>query len=198
MPIQVSVLPGRFVRLEPLEEKHRDGLRIAANDERIWQHTLTVAHGPGFDPWFDDALVKRVAGRQIPFAVRLLSADQLVGSTSYLDIAPEHRRIEIGSTWYRPQVWSTTVNPECKMLLLTHAFEILQMNRVGFVTDSRNERSQAAISKLGATREGVCRAHKITHEGRIRDSVMFSILAAEWPGVKERLRKRVEAGVTQN
>ena len=198
MPIQVSALTGRFVRLEPLEEKHREGLRMAADDQRIWQHTLTAAHGPGFDPWFDDALAKRDAGVQIPFAVRLLAGDQLVGSTSYLDIAPEHRRIEIGSTWYNPQVWSTTVNPECKLLLLTHAFEMLQMNRVGFVTDSRNERSQAAISKLGAIREGVCRAHKITQGGRVRDSVMFSILAAEWPGVKERLRKRVEGGVTQN
>lgn len=193
MPIQVSVLTGHFVQLEPLEEKHREGLRAAAQDERIWQHTLTAALGPGFDPWFDDLIAKQSTGRQIPFAVRRLATDQLVGSTSYLDIAPEHRRIEIGSTWYNPAVWGSAVNSECKLLLLTHAFETLGMNRVGFVTDSRNERSQAAIAKLGASREGVCRAHKITQGGRVRDSVLFSIIAAEWPGVKERLHKRVAA-----
>src|SRR5262245_54137656 len=129
------VLTGRWVRLEPLAEPHREGLRAAADDERIWRHTLTDARGPGFDPWFADALAGREAGRQVPFAVRLLAGDELVGSTSYLDPNPRHRRVEIGSTWYRPDVWATQVNPECKLLLLTHAFEALGMNRVSFVTD---------------------------------------------------------------
>jgi RimJ/RimL family protein N-acetyltransferase len=101
-----------------------------------------------------------------------------VGSTSYFDIAPLHRRIEIGATWYHPDTWGTTVNPECKLLLLTHAFEALAMQRVAFVTDVLNQRSQAAIAKLGATREGVLRSHMLSQGGRMRDSVLFSIIAA--------------------
>ncbi len=191
MCIQAIVLTGRWVQLEPLDPRHREGLRAAAEDERIWQHTLVLARGPGFDAWFDDALAQRDAGRQIPFAVRRLANDQLVGSTSYLDINLRHKRIEIGSTWYNTQVWGSEINPESKLLLLTHAFEVLGMNRVAFVTDSRNERSQAAIAKLGAVREGICRSHYITQGGRIRDSIQFSIIAPEWPQARSRLLARL-------
>jgi RimJ/RimL family protein N-acetyltransferase len=186
-------LRGGQVQLDPLEELHRDRLRAAADDARIWEHTLMVARGASFDPWFNDVLTKRNAGRQIPFAVHHLATGQLVGSTSYLDITPEHRRIEIGSTWYNPEVWGSGVNRECKLLLLTYAFETLGMNRVAFVTDSRNERSLAAITSLGAIREGVCRAHMISQGGRVRDSVMFSIIAAEWAEAKQRLEERLAA-----
>jgi RimJ/RimL family protein N-acetyltransferase len=194
MCIQAIVLRGRWVQLEPLDQGHRNGLRAAADDERIWQHTLAVARGAGFDAWFDDALAQRDADQKIPFAVRRLTNDELVGSTSYLDINLRHRRIEIGSTWYNPEVWGTEVNPESKLLLLTHAFEVLGLNRVAFVTDSRNERSQAAIAKLGAVREGVCRSHMVTQGDRVRDSVLFSIIAAEWPKVKVQLTARSERG----
>jgi N-acetyltransferase len=196
MRIQAIVLRGRWVQLEPLDQRHREGLRAAADDERIWQHTLVVAREAGFDAWFDDVMAQRDAGRQIPFAVRHLVGDQLAGSTSYLDINLRHKRIEIGATWYHPQVWGTEVNPESKLLLLTHAFEVLGMNRVAFVTDSRNERSQAAIAKLEAVREGVCRSHMVTQGGRVRDSVLFSIIAAEWPKLKEQLTARLAAGGT--
>ena len=187
----VPALTGRWVRLEPLAEAHREALRRAADDERIWKNTLVVGRGPGFDASFDDAFVQRDAGRQIPFAVRLLTDDRLIGSTSYLDVNPRHKRVEIGSTWYEPAVWGTAVNPECKLLLLAHAFEVLGVNRVALVTDLRNEHSQAAIAKLGAVQEGVLRAHMVTQGERVRDSVVFSIVAPEWLRVKERLTARL-------
>jgi RimJ/RimL family protein N-acetyltransferase len=189
--MDVAVLTGRWVQLEPLEEQHRDALRAAADDERIWVHTLTVARGPGFDRWFEDALAQRAAGRQLPFAVRRLADRAVVGSTSYLDPVPRHRRVEIGSTWYTPGVWGTLVNPECKLLLLAHAFDVLGMNRVALCTDARNSRSQAAIEKLGAVKEGVLRSHMVTQGGRVRDSVLYSIVRGDWPEVKARLTARL-------
>ncbi|HJZ93862.1 MAG TPA: GNAT family protein [Gemmataceae bacterium] len=194
MPVTIPTLTGQWVALEPLAPAHRDGLRVAANDERIWEHTLVRASGDGFDPWFDYVLAGRDAGTQIPFAVRRLADGELIGSTSYLDIQVRNKRIEIGSTWYRPDVWQTRVNAECKLLLLTHAFEVLAVNRVALLTDVCNTRSQAAIAKLGAVREGVLRAHMISQGGRVRDSVVFSIVAAEWPAAKERLMARLAAG----
>lgn len=191
MPLDVPPLSGNWVRLEPLAQQHREGLRKAADDERIWVHTLTVARGAGFDPWFAEALAECAAGRRFPFAVRRVADDQLIGSTSYLDIQLHHKRLEIGSTWYHPSVWASAVNPECKLLLLRHAFEVLEVNRVALITDARNERSQAAIARLGAVREGVCRAHMITQGGRIRDSVLFSIIASEWPQVRTELAARL-------
>jgi RimJ/RimL family protein N-acetyltransferase len=193
--MEVAVLHGHWVQLEPLGDEQRDDLRRAADDECIWVHTLMVARGPQFDRWFDDALAERDARRQVPFAVRRLTDHALVGSTSYLDPLPRHGRVEIGSTWYRPEVWGTAVNPECKLLLLTHAFEVMGMNRVSLCTDVRNTRSQAAIEKLGAVKEGILRAHMVTQGGRVRDSVLYSIVAADWPAVKARLTARL-AGMT--
>jgi RimJ/RimL family protein N-acetyltransferase len=193
MSFPASTLMGRCVQLEPLVEAHREPLRDAADDERIWRFTTMIARGPEFDRFFDEALAAQAAGTRIPFAVRRLTDDTLVGSTSYLDVMPRNKRVEIGWTWYRPDVWATVVNPECKLLLLTNAFEVLGVNRVSLVTDRLNERSQAAIAKLGAVREGILRSHMVVQGGRIRDSVIFSIIAAEWPAVKERLAARVEA-----
>jgi RimJ/RimL family protein N-acetyltransferase len=191
MEMDVAVLTGRWVQLEPLGEQHRAALRAAADDERIWVHTLVVARGPEFDGWFDDALEKQSRGRQLPFAVRRRADQAVVGSTSYLDPEPRHRRVEIGSTWYTPDVWATKVNPECKLLLLMHAFEVLGMNRVSLCTDVRNTRSQAAIEKLGAVKEGILRSHMITQGGRVRDSVLYSIVIDEWLDVKARLSARL-------
>jgi RimJ/RimL family protein N-acetyltransferase len=193
MEITAPVLTGKWVRLEPLAEEHRNALRIAADNDRIWEHMTLLARGEGFEEWFAGALAQRDAKKRVPFAVRLLATQELVGSTSYLDPVPEHKRIEIGATWYRPDVWGTAVNPECKLLLLGHAFYALGFNRVSLVTDLRNERSQAAIAKLGATCEGVLRAHMVTRNGRVRDSVIYSIIASEWPQVKDRLNARLAA-----
>jgi RimJ/RimL family protein N-acetyltransferase len=189
--MEVAVLTGRWAQLEPLGEQHRDALRAAAADERIWAHTLVDARGREFDRWFDDALAQRSLGRQFPFAVRRCADQAVVGSTSYLDPVPRHRRVEIGSTWYTPDVWGTQVNPECKLLLLAHAFDVLGMNRVSLCTDARNVRSQGAIEKLGAVKEGVLRSHMVTQGGRIRDSVLYSIVVEEWPEVKARLAARL-------
>lgn len=189
--MEVGVLIGRWVQLEPLAEQHRGPLRLAAEDERIWAHMLVDARGPEFGPWFDYVLAQRQAGRQVPFAVRRLADQALVGSTSYLDPVSRHRRVEIGSTWYAPEVWGGHVNPECKLLLLAHAFEALGLNRVQFCTDFRNLRSQAAIEKLGAVKEGVMRSHMITQGDRVRDTVLYSIISADWPTVKSRLLARL-------
>ncbi len=192
--IEVPTLTGKWVALEPMVEAHREPLRRAADDERIWTTTIVRAMGEGFDPWFGAALAERASGRWLPFAVRRLSDSACIGSTSYLDLTPKHRRLEIGGTWYQPDCWGTAVNPECKLLLMTHAFEVLGVQRVAFITDVLNQRSQRAIAKLGATREGILRAHMVSQGGRTRDSVVFSIVASEWPRVREALRCRLPAG----
>ena len=194
MEITAPVLTGQWVQLEALGEEHRETLRVAADDDRIWAHMPYDGRGVAFDRVFDDAIAQRAAKKRVPFAVRLLATGELVGSTSYLDPVPEHLRVEIGATWYRPDHWASVVNPECKLLLLTQAFETLGLNRVSLVTDLRNERSQAAIAKLGAVREAVMRSHMVTRGGRIRDSVLFAIIASEWPAVKARLILRLAAG----
>jgi RimJ/RimL family protein N-acetyltransferase len=152
---------------------------------------LVDPRGDRFDAWYDGMLKEHQAQERIAFSVRLVADGRLVGSTSYLDVHEKHKRIEIGSTWYTPDQWQTATNPECKLLLLRHAFEVYGMNRVSLVTDLRNERSQAAIAKLGAQREGILRSHMITRGGRIRDSVVFSILSSQWPSVKARMEARL-------
>jgi RimJ/RimL family protein N-acetyltransferase len=189
--MNVPTLTGRVVRLEALEERHRELLRPVAQDPRIWAATLSHAMGPEFDVWFDATLVEKAAGTRTPFAVVRLTDGAVLGSSSYLDIAVAHKRVEIGATWYHPSVWATAVNPDAKLLLLTHAFDVLGCNRVSLVTDALNHRSQAAIAKLGAQREGVLRSHMVVHDGRIRDTVVFSIVRSEWPGVRDRLIARV-------
>src|SRR5262245_22673246 len=148
--MDVPTLEGRWVALEPLAEVHREPLRAAANDARIWVSTIVRADAEAFDAWFADALAEKQAGRRFPFAVRRLADRTCIGSTSYLDIAPRHRRLEIGSTWYRPDTWGSAVNPESKLLLLAYAFETLKIQRVAFTTDVLNLHSQVAIAKLGA------------------------------------------------
>ena len=191
MDLTVSELIGRGVGLERLEERHREQLRVAADDERIWEHTVSVARGEGFDEWFSSALTLRDAGHEIPFAVRLHPSGRLVGSTRFLDPVPRHKRVEIGATWYCPDMWGTVVNTECKLLLLGHAFDVWGANRVELCTDVQNLRSQSAIAKLGAIREGILRAHMVVRSGRVRDSVLYSITKPEWPIVKARLEGRL-------
>jgi len=192
MSITATSLAGRFVRLEPLDETHRAGLAAAGRDPRIWRFIAVPGNdGPDFERWFTIALAQQAKGEVLPFAVRRRSDDRLVGSTRYLNIFPAHKRLEIGSTWYDPAVWASQINPECKLLLMTHAFETLALNRVELRCDSRNERSRQAIRRLGAVEEGVLRKHMIMADGHVRDTVQFGITAAEWPAVKAGLLARL-------
>lgn len=192
MALAKPVLEGTFVRLEPLEERHRALIRPAAQHPEIFTVTAS-AFGPLYDPYIDNALKRSDGLRDIAFVVFLKETGRPVGMTRYLNIEEAHRKLEIGSTWYEPSTWGGTVNPECKLLLMRHAFETLAFNRVEYKTDARNARSRAAILKLGATQEGVLRKHMIMADGHVRDSVIFSIIDTEWPAVKAGLEKRLSA-----
>ena len=192
MPLELrAILWAAQVRLEPLQPEHADGLRVAADDPSIWAHMPMDGSGAGFDDWFDRSLQLAMAGREAVWAVRTLADGALVGSTRYLSIAAEHRRLEIGHTWYRRSVWGGRVNPACKLALLRYGFETLGLNRVELKTDSLNLRSQAAIARLGAVREGVFRAHMVRRDGTMRDSVYFSITREDWPRVRDGLAVRL-------
>ena len=192
MAIDKVALDGRFVRLEPLEERHRAAIRPAAQHPEIFAVT-TSALGPLFDPYIDGALKRSDGERELAFVVILKAESRPVGMTRYLNIEAAHRKLEIGSTWYEPGVWGGPVNPECKLLLMQHAFEGLGFHRVEYKTDVRNARSRAAILKLGATQEGIFRKHMIMADGHVRDSVYFSIIDTDWPHVKAGLEKRLAA-----
>ena len=185
-------LEGRFVRLEPLEERHREPVRPAAQHPEIFTIT-TSALGPLYDPYIDNALKRSDGVHDLAFAVFHKPTGRHVGMTRYLNIEEAHKKLEIGSTWYEPSVWASPVNPECKLLLMQHAFEALKFHRVEYKTDVLNARSRAAIAKLGATQEGIHRKHMIMADGHVRDSVFFSIIDTEWPAVKAGLEKRLGA-----
>ena len=189
--IRAVELEAAGVRLEPLAEVHREGLRRAGDAAEIWAHMPIPARGAGFDPWFDGALRICASGAEAAWAVRTLHDGALVGSTRYLAIVPAHRRVEIGHTWYAPSVWATKVNPACKLMLMDYGFERLGLNRIEYKTDIRNTRSQAAIAKLGAVREGVFRAHMVRPDGTLRDSVYFAVTRDDWPAVKAGLQARL-------
>ena len=195
MPLDIRAIPleAAGVRLEPLADAHREGLRAAADAQEIWTHMPTPALGAAFDKWFDGSLQVCETGGEAAWAVRTLSDNALVGSTRYLNIEAAHARVEIGHTWYAPAVWAGVVNPACKFALLRYGFETLGLNRIELKTDIRNTRSQAAIAKLGAAREGVFRAHMIRPDGSLRDTVYFSVIRDEWPAVRERLLTRLAA-----
>jgi N-acetyltransferase len=186
-------LAGRRVVLEPLAEEHAGELYVAATqDPRIWEwlDPDASASPAAFGAWFGAAVDAARRGDEVPFAVRDRRAGVLVGSTRYLALVPEHRRLEIGWTWYAPAVWGTGVNVECKLLLLGHAFERLGCSRVELKTDARNERSRAAILALGATFEGIFRKHMHQRYG-VRDTAWYSVVDDEWPAVKSRLEARL-------
>ena len=185
------VLSGRYVALEPFEAHHTDALLAAGRDKDLWRY-IPVDADKGVAsrlPWMEREMA---TGRQITFVVRRLRDNTLVGSTSYLAIAPQDARVEIGFTWYMADVQGTQINPEAKYLLLSNAFAA-HYNRVEFKTDARNARSRAALRKLGATEEGILRSHMWMPQGYFRDSVYFSILAQEWPAVKAQLEARLYA-----
>ncbi len=191
--IRAAPLEAAGVRLAPIAADHREELRAAAADPAIWTHMPGAATGEAFDPWFDRALAVDGSGDEAVWVVRPAAGAALAGSTRFLSIAAEHRRVEIGHTWYAPGVWGGIVNPACKFALLRYAFETLDLNRVELKTDIRNQRSQAAIAKLGAVREGVFRAHMIRQDGSLRDSVYFAVTRDDWPRIKPGLMARLTA-----
>lgn len=185
--IEPVTLEGAAVRLEPLRLEHAQGLynrgRVAA--DWVFLPRACFVDLADARQWIEEALA---APAQLPFAIVDRGRNLVVGSTRYLAIRPEHRALEIGWTWLGQESQRTAVNTEAKLLLLAHAFERLGCIRVEFKTDARNERSQRALLRIGATREGVLRHHMIAQHGYLRDSVYFSVIAPEWPDVKARLQ----------
>jgi RimJ/RimL family protein N-acetyltransferase len=194
MEVQPIILAGNLVRLEPLSESHVPDLTISGQDENIWQYMLysTIRTEQQMRSWVLDLLAQQAKGTDLPFAVIHLESGRVIGATRYLNIRPQDRALEIGGTWYSVEFQRTAVNTECKYLLLKHAFEGLKCIRVQFKTDLRNERSQRALERIGAVKEGILRSHMITPDGYIRDSVFYSILASEWPVVKARLEEKLQ------
>ena len=182
--------PG--IRLEPLTRDHRDALAAAASDGRLWELWYTsVPTAEETAQYIEDALAGQRLGTMLPWAVRELGSGEIVGTTRYHDIVARIDRVEIGYTWYAARWQRTHVNTTCKLLLLTHAFETLGCRVVGLRTDRFNTRSQRAIAALGARQDGILRHHQARKDGTARDSVMYSILAAEWPDVKRNLSSRL-------
>jgi len=187
-----AMLEGHGVRLEPLEPRHEPELVAAVNDGRLWELWYTVVPEPRhMAKYIADALAAREAGTMLPWAVRELSTGQVVGSTRYHDVVAPIDRVEIGYTWIASRWQRTRVNTACKLLLFTHAFEALGCAVVGLRTDNFNFRSQRAIEALGAKKDGVLRHHQARRDGTARDSVMYSVLASEWPDVQRHLRARL-------
>jgi N-acetyltransferase len=185
-------LEGHGVRLEPLAASHEEGLTAAAGDGRLWELWFTSVPGPEQTAsYIADALEGQRAGHMLPWAVRDLASGVVAGSTRFHDIAAAIDRVEIGYTWYASRWQRTYVNTACKLLLLTHAFEDLGCKVVGFRTDNFNFASQRAIEALGARKDGVIRHHHPRRDGSVRDSVMYSILAGEWPEVQKHLTARL-------
>jgi RimJ/RimL family protein N-acetyltransferase len=191
-PVELS---GELVVIEPLSAEHAAGLSVAADSEEVfaWLPYPRLADLDGARAWIADALADRDADRRLPFTVLDAGDRSVIGSTSYWDFDAHNAHVEIGSTWLSRSLWGTGRNAEAKLLLMTHAFEALGLERVAFRTDIRNERSQRAIERLGAVKEGIHRHEMMRRDGSWRDSVHYSILRAEWPAAKVSLRDRIAA-----
>lgn len=189
---QPVILEGQGIRLEPLTEGHHDALAAAAADGGLWELWFTSVPDPGATAaYIADALKGQRDGHMLPWAVRDLASGMVVGTTRYHDIVAAIDRVEIGYTWYAASRQRTNVNTTCKLLLLQHAFDTLHCKVVGLRTDNFNFRSQRAIEGIGAKKDGVLRHHAPRRDGTVRDSVMYSILAAEWPDVRRHLELRL-------
>ena len=193
MEVIVETIKGEHVTLEPIREDHREALRRVAADEDIWTYMPRNAAGDYFDQWFNTARELTDNKQEIVFVVRRIISGDVVGSTRFLNLAPEHDRLEIGHTFYTREVWGSKVNPNAKLLLLSHAFEVMGANRVELRCDALNARSRAAIEKLGAQFEGILREHLFLPSGRRRDTAVFAILKSDWPRVRAGLQERLSA-----
>jgi RimJ/RimL family protein N-acetyltransferase len=188
-----ATLEANGIRLEPLSKDHREGLDKAAADGRLWELFFTSVPAPGeTEAYIRTALEGQAAGHMLPWAVRDLKSGELLGSTRYHDIIAAADRVEIGYTWYAQRCQRSRVNTTCKLMLLEHGFEKLNCRVIGLRTDNFNFRSQRAIEALGAKKDGVIRHHALRRDGSVRDTVMYSILASEWPDVKRHLQFRLK------
>ena len=191
MQVEPVTLVGEHVRLEPMTEAHIPGLARIGVGQPFWHFMLygDMETEDDIRDWVDDILERALQGTDLPFVAIRVDTGEIAGATRYLNIMAKDYGLEIGGTWYGPEYQRTVVNTECKYLLLRHAFEQLNAIRVQLKTDLRNERSQRAIERIGAVKEGVLRNHMILPDGRYRDSVFYSILNTEWPIVKTRLER---------
>ena len=186
-------LTGRYATVEPLAREHEAAIRKAAADGELWKLWYTSVPAPDRTvDWLDIALDMRERQGAMPFIVRDASSGAIVGSTRYFNVDAVHRRLEIGHTWYAQSAQRTAINTECKLLLLTHAFETLRCIAVEFRTHWFNHRSRQAILRLGAKQDGVLRNHQILPDGSKRDTVVFSMIDGEWPAVKRNLQWLLE------
>ncbi|MET3107552.1 RimJ/RimL family protein N-acetyltransferase [Oxalobacteraceae bacterium GrIS 2.11] len=186
-------LTGRFVTLQALSPNHLAGLQEAAADGELWNLFFTSVPRPEqMQLWLETALSLQSKGEALPFVVFENFSGKIVGTTRYCNIDAPSRRLEIGYTWYARRAQRTAINTECKLLLLRHAFTQLNCIAVEFRTDWLNQASQRAIERLGAKRDGILRNHKIMPDGRIRDSVVYSILNTEWTGIEQHLSSKLE------
>lgn len=184
-------LAGRFVRLEPYDECLKPQVRAALDcDAPAWHLFARSGQGAHFESWWSDIHAATAAGQWVAYAIRHLGSGQIVGTSSFLNLKPARQSAEIGATFLHPDVRGSAVNPEAKLLMLAHAFAS-GARRVEIITDLRNTRSQAAIAKLGAVREGVMRRDRITWTGHVRDSVLFAVTDLDWPAVRARLTARL-------
>lgn len=192
MKIEKIALEGPRVRLEPLTAHHLPGLAAAIEDGRLWELPVTfVPHPDALGGFLHDAEVAFEAGRELAFATLDRPSGQVLGSTRFRCIEAAHRRVEIGFTFLAASSQRTHVNTEAKFLMLRHAFEVWGCNRVELLTDERNTRSRNAIARIGARQEGVLRGHMVMRDGFVRNSVLFSIVAPEWPQARAALRERL-------
>jgi N-acetyltransferase len=193
MEVKPVVLTGTHVRLEPMTEAHVPGLAEIGVGQDFWHFMLygDMKNTEDMRSWVRDILGRAEKGGDVPFVAVHLESGRIAGATRYMTIVPEFRSLEIGGTWYGPEFQRTAVNSEAKFLLLRHAFETLAAIRVQLKTDSRNLRSQAAIERLGAVKEGILRNHMILPDGYFRHSVYYSILDTEWPQVKANLEAKL-------
>ena len=196
-PLEPVALEGHVVRLEPMSLGHHAGLSAVGLDPEIWRYTLVVVETPAeMRSYIEDALKLQSAGTSLPFATIERSSGRVVGSTRFGNYDAGNKRIEIGWTWVAPQWQRTAINTEAKYLMLSHAFEKLDCVRVELKTDVLNTPSRKAMLRIGAKEEGVLRKHSLVWNGRYRDSIYYSILDDEWPGVKQDLERMLLTGRT--
>ncbi|MEW5979990.1 MAG: GNAT family protein [Acidobacteriota bacterium] len=193
MNVEPIILKGRYVRLEPLSLRHLPDLSKVGLDPELWRWTPSqVSTVQEMEAYIRAALEGQAAGSTLPFATVDKDSERTIGSTRFMNIDRDNRRVEIGSTWIAPAWQRTAVNTEAKLLMMQHAFETWRCIRVELKTDLLNERSRQAILRLGALEEGTLRNHMITSTGRIRHTVYYSVIESEWPVVKRNLQNRLE------